>query len=155
LITALRFVIVKAAAFVYLPVQTGCAGVITLDAVHPKIVLAGLRMLRVNERQRDKRPAVFLPGGKNRQLVKARRSIHDLCDGRARGIARSQSQSFKRERTVLPERGGTWRQERFRDVHDFTHQRFRLRPESQLNAALRAKEIRHDRIAAALDVLEE
>jgi hypothetical protein len=145
----------KAAAFVYLPVQPRRLSVKALHAVHSQIVLTGRRMLRVDEREREERPAVFLPRRQDRQFIKSRRLVHHLRDGSAPGVACAELQSFKSKETMLPELCGAGRKESFSDMHDLSHKSLRLRAEGKLNTPRCAEEISDYGVAAALDAIEK
>ena len=56
--------------------------VVFLQAVHADIALARRRILREDERQRDKRPAVLRPARQNRNLVEIRLHLHDFLTRR-------------------------------------------------------------------------
>jgi hypothetical protein len=115
----------------------------------------GRGMLRVNKREREERPAVFLPRRQDRQFIKARRHVHHLRDGSAAGVARAELESFKGEETMLPELCGSRRQKSFSDMHDLSHKRLRLWAEGKLNTPFCAEEICDYRVAATLYVLEK
>src|SRR5262249_40902283 len=64
----LSFVIMKAAAFLNLPVQSGRMRIVDLHPVNAEIVLFSYRMLGVDQRQSDEWTTIFLPGRQYRQL---------------------------------------------------------------------------------------
>ncbi len=105
-----RLVVVKAPAFMDLPVQSGRLRIVQLHAIHTEIMLVCDGMLCVDERQGDERPAVFLPCCEDGQPVEPRGPVCDLRDGRMSHVARAEPQSFERERPVLPECCRSWGQ---------------------------------------------
>src|SRR5688572_19722520 len=95
--------IMKPAALLNLPMQTGSFGVVNLHAIDAQIVLLRSRMFRVNQRQRDEWPAVFLPRGDNGQTIELRRLDYVFGDRRARNLSRSQSQKLEAKLPMTPE----------------------------------------------------
>ena len=103
LIHLLGRVIVKAAAFLNLPMQTRSRGVVNLHAIDAEVVLLRRRMFRIDERQSDERPTVFLPGSQHRKLIETRRLLNDFTDWATRNRARAEFQEIANQRTMLPE----------------------------------------------------
>ena len=55
-------VVVEAAAFLDLPVYAEGLGIVALDAIHAEVVMAGIGVLGIDQRQGDEVPAVLRPG---------------------------------------------------------------------------------------------
>src|SRR6185369_3681008 len=134
---ALGLVVVKATALLDLPVQSRGMGVVDLHSVDAKVVLPGDRVLSVDQRQSDKRTAVLLPRGEHGELVKSCRAIDNLCYRSARCVSGAEFKKITCDGTVLPELGNVRRQDRLRDVHHFSHERFRLRTKRDIDTPLR------------------
>src|SRR5262245_37996923 len=71
-------VIMKAATFLNLPMQSGSARVISLHAINAEVVLPRDRVLGINQWQRDERSTVLMPRSQHREFIKSRRSLDDL-----------------------------------------------------------------------------
>ena len=145
----------KAAALLNLPVQTGRLRVVDLHSVDAEVVLSRDRILGVDERQRDERPAVFLPRRQHRQLIEPRWSIDNLRYRRAARVRRSEFKEVERHGAILPQFARTRRQYRLRDVHHLAHQRFRLRTECKIQTPISTEHVRNDGISASLHPLEQ
>src|SRR5690349_5735984 len=99
----------KPAAFLDLPMKPRRFRVVDLDAIDSEVVFLCDRMLGVDERECEKRTAVFLPRRQHRQFVETRRAIDNLRDWRTIRVLRSEFQNIQRDRTMFPELSGTRR----------------------------------------------
>src|SRR6185503_1836198 len=80
LIETLCFRVMKAAAFLNLPVQPGRVRIVDLDAIDAEIVFLRDRVFSVDQRQRDEWSTVFLPRRQHGQLIESSWTIDDLRD---------------------------------------------------------------------------
>ena len=123
----LRFAVVKAAAFLNLPVQPGCLSIVDLHAIDAEVVLFGHRIFGVNERQSDKRAAVLLPRREHWQLIESRGPIYNLLlPASAMVFVVPSCNNSKAKATMLPQFSRAGRQQRFRDLHQLANDCFRL-----------------------------
>ena len=100
----------KAAAFLDLPVDAEGLGIVALDAVHAEVVMAGIGVFGIDQRQGDEVPAVLGPGFEQRQACEVGRRLHALADGTfADGLQpdleRGGDQVFVRPELARRERG--------------------------------------------------
>ena len=61
----------KAATFLNLPMQSRGPRIVNLHPVNPEIMFLGDWVLRIDQRERDERAAVFMPGSEHGQLVES------------------------------------------------------------------------------------
>ena len=122
----------------------------------PRLCLSVVGMFRVDERQRDERPAVFLPSRQHGQFVKPR-WLSMTCVTGARRVLRvprlAELQARASDAARAP-RGAAARS----DSATCTTSRTSASgfgPKGELDAPRRAEEIGDDRIAAALHSLEQ
>ena len=144
----------KTAAFVNLPVNAGRRFIVTLNAIHSEIVFFRCRAFRINERQCDEMPAVFVPKLKQRQFFEIRRFVHYFRYRRTLYFFRSELQSRKRHIAKLPKLFRFRRQKHFDHLDGAAHEFLRLFGKTDFNALDRSEKIRHDRIFRALHVFE-
>src|SRR5262249_9726182 len=111
----------KPAALLDLPVQPGGMRVVDLHSINAEVVFFSLGMFGVDERQSDEWTAIFLPRGQDRQLIKTRRSIDNLCDRRSRSVPRSELQQLERDRAMIPELGRFGWQDRLGNLNHVAH----------------------------------
>src|SRR5439155_4341368 len=102
LIHLLSRVIMKAAAFLNLPMQARGFRVVNLHAIDAEVVLLRRRMFGVDEWQSDERPTVFLPRGQHRKLIETRRLLNDFTDWATGNRARAELQEIANQRAMLP-----------------------------------------------------
>ena len=82
-IAQFRLMVMEASALMNLPVHAGRGSSKYLHPVHTEIMLLGMeRMLRIYERQCNKRTAVILPAGQERQPFKRLLPANGLHDRR-------------------------------------------------------------------------
>ena len=84
----------KAPAFLNLPVQSGGVRIVNVHAINAEVVFLRHRMFGIDQRQRNKRPAVFLPGSQDRQFVKTHLLLNHFRDRRARHFARPEPEKI-------------------------------------------------------------
>ena len=145
----------KASAFLNLPMQSGRRLVINLHAINAEVVLLRQRVFCVNQRQSDKWPTVFLPGGEHRQLVQTRRAIQNFRNRSARYGLRTEFQEVANERTMLPKLRTLRWQQRFRDLYQLLNELFGLLAESEINSLRRPEQIGDYRKGTSLHSLEK
>ena len=80
LVALLGNVVVKAAPFLDLPVHAQGLRVVSLDAVHAEVVVAGVGVLGVDQGQGDKVAAVLGPGLEQGQAGEVGRGLHVFAD---------------------------------------------------------------------------
>src|SRR5262245_22851333 len=135
--------------------HTRTYGVVQLEPVHAKVVTLILGMLRVHERQRDKRAAILLPRGENRQTTQVGWLLQHLQHGTVLDIARPELQRFQRQVAVLPKCGQPGRQDSLGKVNHLLDQLLGLCTKGQLNTLRSSKQVGGDRNRAALHSVEQ
>src|SRR2546425_4390445 len=90
LIHFLRNAIMKAAALLNLPMQPRGPRIVDLHPVNPQIMFLCDWVFRIDQRERDEWPAVFMPSRKHRQLIESHRWFDDLRHRPTRSIARAE-----------------------------------------------------------------
>ncbi len=150
----LRDGVVKAAALPDLPVHPRRLAVVHLQPVHAEVVALAGGMLRVDERQRDKRAAVFGPAREDRQPIERRR-LDDVQD--RSGAAALQANAERRLRDVAraPQLGGRRGHDCLGELHEPLDEREGARAERHLGPSPGAEQVRGQRKRAVPDVREE
>src|SRR6185369_8625569 len=95
-------VIMKAAAFLNLPVQPGRVRIVNLHAIDPEVVFPGDWMFGVDEWQRYERAAIFLPGREDRELFELHLLLDNFRNRRPRHVASSQLEKIAHQAAMLP-----------------------------------------------------
>ncbi len=151
----LRHGVVEAASLADLPVHAGPGRVMDLDAVHAEIAAARLRMLGVDEGEREERTAVAGPGGEGGKPVQVGGRL-DRLEHRPRASAPQAHLGERAEGAALaPEFRPRGRHEPLRHRRDRAHQVTGARPERHLDPLRGAEQIGHDGIGRIADPGEE
>ena len=112
-------------------------------------------MLRVDERQRDERPAVLRPGRHRREPIEPDVAGDDFGDRPARAALQADLQQLEADVARAPDLGRRRRQQRLGQVHEPLDQPKRPLAEGELGAARRAEQVRDERKVRARDVAED
>ena len=121
----------------------------------PEVVTRTFRMLRVDQRQRDERPAVLRPAGQHRQAIEPHIRRHHIGDRPARAARGADAEGLAADVARGPQLRGRGRQQGFGEVDEAFDQALRARAERELGAARGAEQIGHERERRALDVREQ
>src|SRR5207237_6452200 len=95
--------IMKAATFLNLPMQPRGPRIVDLHPVNPQIMFLCDWVFRIDQRERDEWPAVFVPSRKHRQLIESHRWFDDLRHRSTRSIARAKFEEIAHQRAMFPE----------------------------------------------------
>src|SRR6185369_1197754 len=152
---ALGLVVMKATALLNLPMQSRRTCIVDLHSVDAEIVLLRDRIFSVDQRQGDKRTTILLPCSEHGKLVESCRTIDNLSHWSARRVSGAEFKKISRDGTVFPELGDIRRQNRLRDLHQFSHDRFRRRSKRDVDTPLGAEHVGNHRITAAFDARKQ
>ncbi len=94
--------VVKAAALADLPVHAGRLPVVDVQAIHPEVVAGASGMRRVDERERDERPAVLGPARHDRQPIEPDVRRDDVEHGSAGLLPRCRRAPARGRRRARP-----------------------------------------------------
>src|SRR5437016_12448348 len=109
----------KAAAFLNLPMQPRGPRIVDLHPINPQIMFLCDWVFRMDQRERDEWPAVFVPSRKHRQLIESHRWFDDLRHRPTGNVASSEFQELAREGSMFPKFRPVRREQRLSNVHQF------------------------------------
>ena len=147
--------VVESASLADLPVHAGRPGIVHLQPVHAEVVPGARRVLGVDERQRDERPAVLGPAGKGRQPVEPDVAGDNL--GYRPPGPRSRADAEQRAGHVAraPQFRGRRREQRLGQLHQPPDELQRARAEGELRPARGTEQVGDERKRRTGDVREE
>ena len=151
----LGHVVVEAAALLDLPVDAGGGVVVALNAVHPQVVVAGVGVFGVDQRQGDEVAAILGPGLEQGDAGEPRRILHARGDGAASGGLQADFQGLGHQVAVLPQFARRQGGQVLGELHELVDELFGAGAEGQVHAFGCAEEVGDAGEVGVFDVGEE
>ena len=148
-------VVVEAAPLLYLPVHAEGALVVPLHAVHAEVVVAGFRVLGVDQGEGDEVAAVLGPGLEQGQPRQVGLRLAALGDGGGAHRLQAHPQRLPGQPPPGPQLARRQIGQVLGEVDQLAQEPPRPRAEGQLHPPRRAEEVGHAREVGALDVAEQ